>query len=103
MAHARGTLDEPIDRALASVAWAAGAQGWNVREVPGAPTSLHLFKEMTGFSYGSAMEVVLTAQTAARTSIDLRTRERILRVDFGRGRRANRALLASVGADEIRR
>jgi hypothetical protein len=93
-------LDEPIDRAEATLIEIAGEQGWVLEEGPKVEHSLEFKKGVTAVSWGSTISVKLEEVEVNETKLVFTTHEFVALTDWGRGRRNVNLLLLGLGAEK---
>lgn len=95
--HATAHLDEPIDRAAATVVRVAANRSWSI--VAGASDQHRLVfsKGITATSWSGTLTVVLDAAGPAQTTLTVEGGRAVPAIDWGRGPDAVGRIFAAAG------
>jgi hypothetical protein len=98
VATVTGTLDQPLDEAIAATRGVASTQGYALAEGHGGPNTLVFKQGAKLWSWGSQLTIRFDAVSESETQLTIKTGETFAITDWGRGKRASHRLLDALGA-----
>jgi hypothetical protein len=98
VATVQGTLDQSLEDAVVTARQTAAMQGYALLEGQSTPKLLVFKKGASAFSWGSQLTVAFHVVSETETGMTITADETWAIFDWGRGTRAARKLLDTLGA-----